>query len=572
MLVAVSVGRARPASAADMVWSTFLGGSGSDSPYRVATDSNGDIFVTGTTDSPNYPVSAGAFQSTLKGGQDVFLTKLKGDGTSLLWSTYLGGTSTDNALALAVDGNGNVYVGGVTSSTDLPVTGGAFRRTYSGGGDGFVAKFTSSGALSYLTYLGGYSDDAVYDLAVDGNGNAIAVGASGSVDFPITSGVVKGILRDSEDGYVTKLNANGSGLVYSTFLGSDGGTDIAYGVAVDGQGQATVTGWTNSPAFPVTAGVFGPAYRAFSDGFVTRLNATASAYVYSTYIPGSGYDEPWTVAVDGNGNAYVAGRTASPDFPTTSGGYQRSKGGGTWDGFVVKISPDARSLTYGTYLGGGGDDYVYGLRVNTAGEACLAGYTMSTNFPVTGNASDQSANGGADSFVSRLNATGGLAYSSYLGGAAGDYGLGIGLQPSGQLVVSGSTASTGFPVTTGTYDQSFGGTTDGFVTLLAGGTQGAVGVVDPSKAIELSAPRPNPFRGVTAFGCTLTSGGVISIRIVDLQGRVVRSLAEGWHPAGRYDWIWDGRDQSGRDLGAGLYLLEAVISDRRSVRQLVRLR
>jgi flagellar hook capping protein FlgD len=230
-------------------------------------------------------------------------------------------------------------------------------------------------------------------------------------------------------------------------------------------------------------------------------------------------------------------------------------------------------LMYGTYLGGNGDDFIYGLGLNTAGEACLAGYTMSANFPVTGNASDPSANGGSDVFVSRLSASGsGLPYSSYLGGAAGDYGLGVAVKTNGQVVVSGSTGGSGFPVTAGSYDQTLGGSSDGFVTLTAAGTQGAVGIGDPPASITLSNPSPNPFRGVTAFGCTLAADGVISIRVLDLQGRLVRSLADGWHPAGSHNWTWDGRDQQGRDSGAGLYLIEATISGLRTVRQVVRLR
>jgi hypothetical protein len=571
---AATLGFASAANAADLIWSSFIGGGSNDYPYRLAMDFNGDVYIAGSTESSDFPVTPGAFQTTKRGGQDVFVAKVKGDGTAILWATYLGGSMTDNALALAIDGNNNVYVAGNTTSSDLPVSGSAFRRTYAGGGDGFVAKLTSSGGLSYLTYLGGFADDAIYDITVDGGGNATAVGSSGSVDFPTTAGAVKTILRDGSDGVVVKLNATGSQLAYSTFLGSDGGTDVIYGVALDGQGRATVTGWTTSAAFPVTSGVFDPSFDQFLDGFVTRLNATGTGYVYSTYLSGAGYDEPWTVRVDASGNAYVAGRTASPNFPVSAGGYQRSKAGGTYDGFVVKLSSDARTLVYGTFLGGGGDDYIYGLAINLSGEACVTGYTMSSNFPVTGNAQDPSANGGADAFVSRLSSSGGaLPYSTYLGGSGGDHGLGIAARSNGQVVVAGSTGSSGFPVTSGVFDPTWNGPTDGFVFLLSPGVVGSVDVVPPAPiTLEISPPRPNPTHDLSTVAATTTRAGAIRVQVLDLQGRLVRTLADEERPAGHYEWTWDGRDDSGRDLGAGVFLFDISAPDAHQVERIVRLR
>ncbi len=560
-----------------ITWSTFIGGSSNDYPYRVATDSNGDIYIAGYTVSPDYPVSSGAYQPTKNLDRDVFVTKLRGDGTNIVWSTFLGGSSTDQGLALAVDTGGDVFVAGNTGSSDFPVSANGFRRTYAGGGDGFVTKLSSSGGLSYSTYLGGGVDDAVYSVAVDGSGYATVAGSTGSVDFPITPGVFKSALHDAGEGFVTKLNTTGSQLVYSTFLGSDGGSDQIFGLALDSQGRPTVVGRTNSTAFPTTAGVFDPTADAFWDGFVMRLNSTGTGCVYSTYLSGSGYDEPWAVAVDANGNAYVVGRTASPNFQTTSGAFQRTKAGGTYDGFVMKISSDGRTLLYGTFLGGAADEYIYGITVNSAGEALLTGYTDSANFPVTADAYDGTANGGSDAFVSRLGASGGsLIYSSFLGGTGADFGRGIALKPNGQVAVTGFTTSTSFPTTAGSYDQSFNGTStyyDGFVSVLSVGTGGSVGVEDGvSGTLEMTSPHPNPFRDGTAFGISLARAGVVSVRVLDIQGRFVRTLQDGVAPPGRLEWTWDGRDGWGRDVGSGVFLVEVAAPEGRMTRRIARLR
>jgi hypothetical protein len=561
-----------------ITWSTFIGGSVHDYPYRVATDANGDIYIAGYTESVNYPTSSGAYQPTKNLDRDVFVTKLRGDGTSIIWSTFLGGSATDQGLALAVDTGGNVYVAGNTGSSDFPVSASGFRRTYGGGGDGFVTKLSASGGLSYSTYLGGGADDMVYSVAVDGSGFATVAGGTGSVDFPITSGAFKTALHDGGEGFVTKLNTTGSQLVYSTFLGSDGGSDQIFGVALDSQGRPTVIGRTNSAAFPTSANVFDPTADAFWDGFAMRLNVTGTACVYSTYLSGSGYDEPWAVAVDANNNAYVVGRTASPNMQTTPGAFQRTKAGGTYDCFVMKISSDATTLVYGTYLGGAADEYIYGIAVNAAGEALLTGYTDSANFPVSADAYDGTANGGSDAFVARLGASGGsLIYSSYLGGSGADFGRGITLKPNGQVVVAGFTTSTSFPTTAGSYDQSFNGTStyyDGFVTTLSAGAGGNVGVEEDVVAgtLEMESPHPNPFRDGMAFGISLSKAGAVSVRVLDIQGRAVRTLEDGVVPAGRLEWTWDGRDGRGRDVGSGVFLVEVATAEGRMTRRIARLR
>jgi len=560
-----------------LTWSSFLGGSANDYPFRVALATNGDIIVAGYTESDDYPVSSGAYQRTKNLGRDVMVTRMRADGTGIVWSTFLGGSGVDHALALAVDGSNNVFIAGNTQSTNFPVSSGAFRTTAGGGGDGFVAKLNSSGGLVYSTYLGGLASDIVNGIAVDASGVVTVAGTTSSTNFPTTAGVVRRTL-DSEDGFVTRLSSTGTQLVYSTLIGCPG-SDQLLAVAVDGQGQATAVGRTNSTAFPTTPGVIEPGGDAFWDGIVIRLNSTATAYVYATYLAGAGYDEPQAVALDGTGSAFVAGHTASPNFPISSSGYQRAKGGGSYDGFVVKLSPDARTLQYGTYLGGNAEEYLYGIALNAAGEAHVIGYGTSTNFPVTSGAHDSNPNGGYDAFVSRFSATGGaLQYSSYLGGGGLDCARSIALRSNGEAVVVGYTASTAFPVTGGSFDQSLsgGGTYyDGFVSVVAtgGGGGGGVAVEElPSAAPGMSRAFPNPFVDRTTFGVTLAGPAVVTVRVLDIRGRVVDDLGQRSLPAGEHRWTWDGRDSSGNDVGAGVFFLEVASSAGRLTQQAVRIR
>ena len=557
-----------------ITWSSFLGGSSNDYPFRVALASNGDVVIAGYTESDDYPVSSGAYQRVKGLGRDVVVTRMRADGAGIVWSTFLGGAGMDHGLALAVDGSNNVFVGGNTLSTDFPVSAGAFRTSYGGGGDGFVTKLNANGGLVYSTYVGGVASDIVNAIAVDASGSATVAGTTSSINYPTTPGVVRGTL-DSEDGFVTRLNAAGTQLVYSTLIGCPG-NDQLLGLALDGQGQATVVGRTNSREFPVTAGVVDPTSDAYWDGVVVRLNATATAFLYSTYLSGAGYDEPQGVVMDGSGNAFVVGQTASPNFPVSSNAFQRAKAGGTYDGFITKLSPDARTLLYSTFLGGAGDEYLYGIAIDAGGEAVVVGYGSSTNFPVTTGAFDASANGGSDGVIARLSATGGsLAYGSYLGGAGLDCARAVVLRANGEAVVVGYTASTTFPTTAGSHDQNLAGGGayyDGFVSVLATGGSGGVAVDDERPARPGMMPaRPNPFHEQTTFGVTLAIPARVAVRVLDLRGRRVRDLGERRLPAGEHRWTWNGLDERGNDVGAGVYFIEAITPAGRVIQRVVRL-
>jgi len=412
------------ATGSALLYSTYLGGSGEDFAVGMAIDSAGNAYVTGFTwafnGPPNFPTTAGAFQTT-SSGISAFVSKLSGSGSALLYSTYLGGSSYASASGISVDASGSAYVTGITQG-GFPTTAGAFQTTYHGGEDSFVSKLNAAGsALIYSTYLGGSSLDDVFAIAVDGSGNAYVTGVTGSTDFPTTPGAFQTTYGGHGNAFVSKLNASGSALRYSTFLGGRGdpnsGYDAGESIAVDALGNAYITGGTVSSDFPTTPGAFQTIYGGTGvlgnpnsgDAFVSNLNVTGSALLYSTYLGGSGSDVGNGIAVDALGNAYVTGFTRSTDFPTTAGALQTTYGG-NGDAFVSKLNASGSALLYSTYLGGSkteenadfGPAYG-GIAIDAAGHAYVAGSTESSDFPTTTGAFRTTFGGINDAFVSKFS-------------------------------------------------------------------------------------------------------------------------------------------------------------------------
>ncbi|MEW4228873.1 SBBP repeat-containing protein, partial [Priestia megaterium] len=281
-----------------LIYSTYLGGSDLDVGFGIAVDAGGNTYISGYTQSANFPTTAGAFDTTYNDNVDAFVTKLNPTGSALVYSTYLGGSDSDQGLGIAVDTGGNAYVTGYTQSANFPTTAGAFDTTYNDNGDAFVTKLNPTGsALVYSTYLGGSDSDLGLGITVDTGGNAYVTGYTQSANFPTTAGAFDTTYNNNADAFVTKLNPTGSALVYSTYLG---GTDSDQGsaIAVDAGGNAYVTGYTQSANFPTTAGAFDTTYNDNGDVFVTKLNPTGSALVYSTYLGGSDLDVGLGIAVD----------------------------------------------------------------------------------------------------------------------------------------------------------------------------------------------------------------------------------------------------------------------------------
>ncbi|MDA2929354.1 SBBP repeat-containing protein [Acidobacteria bacterium AH-259-O06] len=518
-----------------LVYSTYLGGFGNEGGFRIAVDPEGNAYVTGGTNSTDFP-TANALQPAYGGDFDAFVAKLNPTGSGLVYSTYLGGSGRENFSefseeaffaggGIAVDPEGNAYVTGFTSSTDFP-TANALQPAFGGGDfDAFVAKLNPTGsALVYSTYLGGSGNDQGLGIAVDADGNAYVTGGADS-DFP-TANALQPPSRELTqlpqshflaDAFVAKLNPTGSALVYSTRLGGSE-EDFAWGIGIDGAGNAYVTGATFSSDFP-TANPLQPAFGGDIDAFVTKLDATGSALVYSTYLGGSGRENlseikegfisAGDIAVDADGNAYVTGFTESIDFPTANPLQATCVGVfGCFDAFVAKLNPTGSALVYSTYLGGSFDDNGSGIAVDADGNAYVTGFTDSTDCPSnfalscfpTANALPNGPFGSA-AFVAKLNPTGSaLVYSTYLGSTGFDNGSGIAVDADGNAYVTGDTDSTDFPTANPLQPAFGGGDVDAFIAKITEGKKLYFAQFGNGQGIQSDIVLTNPSASNTASG------------------------------------------------------------------------
>lgn len=389
-----------------LVYCGFIGGAQSDRGRAVAVDSGGNAYVVGETfsDQTTFPVLTGP-GLTANGAPDVFVTKVNPAGTGLVYSGFIAGASRDFATGIAVDSGGNAYVVGYTESNQasFPVVAGP-DLTYNGGIDGFVAKVNPAGSgLIFSGYVGGDEDDYARAIAVDSTFNVYIAGdtASTQTAFPVVTGPDLTYNLGPTDAFVVKVNANGGGLGYSGYIGGPG-SDAGYGIAVDSAGNAYVTGETNATGFPVVGGP-DASFNGATDSFVTKVNPSGSALVYSGFIGGTGIDRGFGIAVDTAGNAYVTGETSSfqTSFPVVGGPQLVSNG--LLDAFVARLNPAGSLLVYAGYIGGPGNDYGRAVAVDSDGSAYVAGYTESTTgFPTTAGP-DLSYNGGfTDAWVARI--------------------------------------------------------------------------------------------------------------------------------------------------------------------------
>ena len=382
-----------------LVYSTYLGGSGTDIAYDIAVDTIGNVYIDGSTDSTNFPTSS-AFQGTKGAGADAFVTKFNATGSALTYSTFLGGSGADEGFGIALDSSNNAYISGHTTSTNFP-TSSPFQAANAGGDDAFIAKFNAAGsALTYSTYIGGSGTDQSFGITIDVSGNAYFVGQTASTNFPTASPVQLSHGGSIFDAFVVKLNATGSTLIYSTYLGGSG-QDNGRDIVLDSSINAYVTGFTTSTNFP-TSSPFQPSNGGggFNDSFVTKLNAAGSALTYSTYLGGSGTDGAFGIALDSSNNAYVTSHSDSTNFPTSSP-FQAANAGG-FDVTVTKFNAAGSSLLYSTYIGGAGTELNTGVALDLSGDAFVIGSTTSTNFPTA--SPFQAANaGGTDVFLTQLS-------------------------------------------------------------------------------------------------------------------------------------------------------------------------
>jgi uncharacterized protein (TIGR03437 family) len=457
-----------------VVYSTLLGGEVNDWASAIAVNGAGEAFVAGTATSATFPVTDGALQTVRKTAQTAFVAKLDATGSSLLYSTYLGGSSSDGAAAIAVDADGNAYVAGQTGSRDFPVTPGAYRRSVSLR-DAFVAKLNAAGsALEYATLLGGQSDDAATAIAIDGSGGAYVGGTTSTQNLPVTKDAQQAKYGGgTSDGFLAKLDAKGAALLYLSYLGGSG-RDAVNGVAVAFDGGVYIAGETQSKDFPVPEGALQATYGGGpSDGFLVKLNGADLTRSFATYWGGEAEDRITAAAVDSSGGPLVAGYTASSSLTTTPGALQPGLAPGGFDAFVTQMDSQGTAAVLSTYLGGSGastDERAVDIVVDVSGAAYVTGQTFSTNFPVTGGGVQPARGGGifGDAFVVKVAPDGrSLMYATYLCGSGDDSGAGIALDSAGNAYVTGTTSSADFPVSETAFQKTIKGGSDVFAAKLS---------------------------------------------------------------------------------------------------------
>ncbi len=447
-----------------LIYSTYVGGTGGDLPYGMALDSKDNIYITGYTDSVDLPTTAGSFCEARNEGKDVFVFKLSPGGTELLYSTFIGGSGDEGGSSLAVDDDGSVFITGNTNSSDFPTTAGCFNRSFAGGKwDAFVLKLNAEGTeLLYSSFVGGSKADHGSDIALDGQGNACVTGTSESEDFPSTAGSFDELHNGNRDVVVFKMNHNGSQLLFSSFLGG-GWMEGGMAIALDKENNVYVTGITGSSEFPVTEGCYDDSYGGGDDAFVSKLDPNGSRLVYSSFVGGDDYDHGQDIALDDHGNAYITGTGQSPDFPVTPGAYSDSHKGIV----VFKINSDGSDLVYSSYVGDKDWGSGSSIALDPENNACIIGDTSAENFPTTPGCLDRSYNGDTDVYFFKLDSKGSdLLYSTYLGSDLRDEGSCVAVDSQGAIYLAGWSRSTEFPTTQGSFDQSHNGDIDVFVCQL----------------------------------------------------------------------------------------------------------
>lgn len=493
------------------------------------------------------------------------------------YATYIGGAGSDQAYALAVDSTGASYIAGETWPVNFPST--VSISSSSGNDDAFLVKLNpASSAIVYATYFGGQSRDSARGVAIDSAGNAYVTGFTYSPDFPLTQAGYRSPSLGQSDVFVTKINAAGSGLVYSALIGGPG-NDFGTGVAVDSSGNAYVSGYTSSVAFPVTAGCFQGIYGGgLQDAFVAKLNTAGSALVFATYLGGTGNDLANALAVDSLGNVYVTGYTDSVNWPVANALYPNPAGQG--DSFLAKLAAAGNSLIFSTYFGGEQLDSGTAIALDSAGNVYVAGTTLSSAFPVTAGALQSTNHGSYDAFAAKWNGQGtALRYSTYLGGEGADEASAIAVDSNGFAYVAGTTWSFGFPVSN-PVQGTIGGGSDAFVAALgingaslawstylggAGDDQATAVAVDSTGAVHLagltySSNFPTTLgalrtvaSGADGFAVTL-SPGVASI-ISPVPGTTLSgtTVAFSWNviPSATAYWLDVGTAQGSGNLCAG---------------------
>jgi len=502
----------------NLLASTFIGGSANEYGMGLQVTNDGYVYLAGYTNSPDFPVTSGSYDETYNGGRDAFILKLDGDLTTLIASTFIGGGSDEGyqwlRIDMVVDSNSNVYAAGITKSPNFPFTSGAFDSTYAGGsvgGDAFVVKLDSNlTTLLGSTYLGGNMDEWRVSIALDKTRNIYVCGETSSSNFPTSQNAYDPGFNGGSDIFISRFTNNLTALSSSTFLGANS-YEEALAIRLNNSGNVYVAGYTMSPTFPTTPGVYDMDYNGGErDAYIAKFDSCLTLLLASTFIGGNSKDTGEDIAIDENGNVYLAGVTLSANFPTTTGAYDENYNGGE-DIFISKMDSNLTALTASTFVGSSGHEKGQGIALDEEMNIYITGQSTSPNFPCTPNTYDPNYNGGGnDCFVIKFDKQ--LSF-----------------------------------VPTSIEDKN----------------------PNPGKS-EYFDMQPNPFRQSLKIKYSLTERTKVTLQIYNMQGQELNTLVNRFQNSGRKTVTWYGSDSNGNQIGPGIYFCTFVAGNNKVTQKIVK--
>ena len=446
-----------------LIASTFVGGSNTDRIYSIVLDGSNNVYITGSTYSSDYPITASSYDPTYNGKYEVFVSKFTPDLSELTASTFIGGGEFDVGLAMTLDSLGNVYVTGYAHS-GFPTTGSAYDNSNNGAEDVFVAKLSSDlSTLQASTFIGGFATEYGYSIAVDSSGNVLVTGCTYSADYPIAGTPYNDEPSGGADIYISKFNSDLSTLIASTYIGSSD-DDYAYSIVLDDSDNVFITGYTLANNYPTAGTPYDNTHNGSYDAIISKFTPDLSTLTASTYLGGSSDEWGHSIIFDASGDLLITGFTYSNDFPTAGTPYDDSQNGGA-DVFITKINSDLSTLFASTFIGGNLSEEGHCIAIDDSGNIFVSGHTKSSDYPTAGSPYDDSFNGGADINVSKLSSDlSTLLASTFIGGNDDENSNFLAIDNSGNIFVSGYSESGNYPTTSSSFDDSQNGGEDAVIS------------------------------------------------------------------------------------------------------------